>query len=632
MMAHWLADITKLFTAKSHNLADLARVVGYDPETFYQGTLSESEIRRRVLNTPIVVQEMQFEEFSGNLGLAIVGITSATNLRHPKSLSAIVFENEFELQEAYFQGKLDRDFAAVLRLSDYGQAKREKIGLLLPVMELLQAEGFDVAVLIDAIVTEAATSVPTAFNFAENASMGGRIGTIKDGDKIMFDWGSRRLDVVVTPVELEKRQLEPVATSPYAFGVGQSASETKYASLKQTIARQGQYLATLGVRFPEIRRKRNKISASYMNIFYNICLILNKALETEAFAPLHGDLDLAQALFEIQSQTFEFSKGGLSLRMYDTAIHGAETCLKISQKLRDADYSTKEGLIFRAKTFQLLGLIYAGREDSRSSIHAFKDAISELRESNYERDRGNQDLLAEIKRNLAKQLIAERRYENAYGELGEAEEALRDLREVADHPPRDIVRSLLRIHEDQVFIDRILDRPDEALFHANSAVALCESETRSEPLDRWSLDALARAYRLSAEAHELAREMSSSLKDLVASLSVEASALSVMSPSQRRLDRFQSSVRRLLNSATRYKGVDHRTRKIAEAIETKLGRESYENDFPGLMDGLLSLEAEEKSVLPDAVMHLRRRTPLEDLIWREEQRHLSSADIDTSAE
>ncbi|RDL46291.1 Phosphogluconate dehydratase [Ensifer sp. M14] len=632
-MAHWLADITKLFTAKSHNLADLARVVGYDPETFYQGTLPEGEIRRRVLNTPLVVRELQFEEFSGNLGLAIVGLTSAGNMRHSASLPAIVFENELDLQEAYFQGKLDRDFAAVLRLSDYGQAKREKVSLLVPVLELLQAEGFGVAVLVDAIVTEVATTVPTAFNFAENASMGGRIGTIKDGDEIMFDWSSRRLNVLVTPIELEKRQLEPVAdrASPYAFRFGQSTSETKYASVKQTIVRQAQYLSTLGVRFPEIRRNRNKISTSYMNIFHNICFILNRALESDSFAPIHGDFDLAQVLFEIQAQVFEFSKAGLSLRMYDSALHGAETCIKIAKILGDADFSASDGRVFTARTLQLLGLIHAGREDSRNSIYAFKGAIRELRESNYERDYGNQDLLAEIKRNLAKQLIAERRYEDAYVELGEAEEALRYLREVTNHPPRDIVRSLLRIHEDQVLLDRIQGRPDEALFHANAAVALCESGTRREPVDRWSLDALARAYRLSAEAHELAQEVSSSLKDLIASLSVEASALSVMSPSQRRLDRFQSSVRRLLNSATRYKDFDHRTREIVEAIENNLGRVSYEDDFPGLMDGLLNLEAEEKSVLPESVMHLRRRTPLEDLIWKEEQRRLGSTDIDTSA-
>lgn len=618
-MAHWLEDITKLFTAKSHNLADLAKIVGYDPETFYKGTLSASEIKRRVLQSPIVAQESFLEEFSGNLGLAIVNVTADTASRSRNRLPAIVFENELSLQNAYFQGELNKDFAAVLRMSDYGQAKREKISLLIPVLEILQAEGFDVAILIDAIVVEAATTVTAAFNFDENASMGGRVGSIRDGDIIAFDWENSTLDVALPAADLEKRQLEPFAKLSVDFQFGQGSRRgVKFLPAYQVIDQQEENLAILSRKFSSARRSRGRLSKSYINIFHNICRILEKSLDAKTIAPERGEFRAENLFVELQNRLNEFSKSALSMRMYDAALIGIDVSLKVLELSRDTDLFSLGGAHKRAMSLRLLGQVQAARKDNVAAIRAFRDAIDELREHTYDGRSEYNQLFADIKRSLAKLEMLNGQLERAYQDLSEAETAMRGE---IDHSPvrADLILTLIRVYEEKLQIDKIWDRPDEAIYHATEAVKLCEASLETHDVDRRLLECLARSYRLMADAQDLTGNSDDSLIALLSALSVEATALSVAKRYPRRHERFHAQIRRLLKAAARLRGHNNQVAKLAGTILSTFADATHANDTVQAISGLRRLEASFADLLPNPVNELRRELPLEEFIWRGEQ-------------
>lgn len=615
-MAHWLEDITKLFTARTHNLADLAKIVGYDPETFYEGTLSESEIRQRVLQTPIVAQETFLEEFSGNLGLAIVSVTADAASRSRNRLPAIVFENELSLQEAYFQGTLKEDFVAVLRLSDYGQAKRESISLLIPVLEILEAEGLDVAILIDAIVVEAATTLTAAFNFDENASMGGRIGSIRDGDIIAFDWENSTLDVILPATELERRQLEPISKFAVDFHFGErSRGSSRPSSAYQVIDQQEENLSILRRKFSSARRSRGRLSKSYINVFHNICRILENSLDTGVLAPERGDMRAESLFLEVQDRLREFSKSALSMQMFDAALAGVEVGLRLLDLLKDIELFRHGEPGRRVTCLRLLGQIHAARADNLAAIQAFRDAIDELREHSYEGRSDYNLMFADIKRSLAKLEMSNGQLERAYGDLMEAEEAMRV--EVERSPVRsELSFTMVRIYEGIFQINEILDRPDEAVHFATEAVKLCERSLESLNADRRNLECLARSYRLMADAQELIGNGKGSFVALLAALSLEATVLLMGSLNARRLDRFQAQLRRFVKSTARLRDQGNQETNLAEAIVTTFVGPAGANDIVQAVEGLRRLEAAFADLLPNSVSELRRGLPLEELIWK----------------
>lgn len=617
-MAHWLEDITKLFTAKTHNLADLAKIVGYDPETFYEGTLSASEIRQRVLQTPIVAQETFLEEFSGNLGLAIVNVTADAASRSRNRLPAIVFENELSLQDAYFQGELNKDFVAVLRMSDYGQAKRESISLLIPVLEILEAEGFDVAILIDAIVVEAATTLTAAFNFDENASMGGRIGSIRDGDAIAFDWENSTLDVVLPAKELEKRQLEPFSKLSVDFHFDQRGLDgTRLPSAYQVIGQQEKNLAILTRKFSSARRSRGRLSKSYINIFHNVCRVLEKFLDAETLAPERGDFRAEIMFVELLDRLIEFSKRALSMRMYDAALMGIDVCLKVLGLSKDTELLVG-GAHRRAMSLRLLGQIHTAREDNLAAIRAFRDAIGELRKHRYEGHSEYNQLFADIKRSLAKLEMSNGQLERAYQDLSEAEEVIR-VEIDGSWVRADPTLTLIRIYEEKVQINKIWDRPDEALHQADEAVRFCEASLEYLEADRRNLECLARAYRLMADAQDLAGNSIGSLIALLSALSLEAIILSVVKRSPRRHERFRAQIRRLVRAAARLRDENIQDGNFTEAILTTFVGLNSSNDTVEAVQGLRQLEESFADLLPNSVNELRRELPLEEFISKVEQ-------------
>ena len=180
MREHWLKRIPDIFASESDDLKELARIAGYDPKTFYRGTLPEDQIEQ------LFGQQVRSDEngdggyvhIQGDLGIASAWLPVGTdNL----TVQVQVFQNEIALLEHYFNGKFDGDVVAVV-LSPLHIDKSLKN--LTPALELLQRKGFSVLLMIEGPITLPETPIPVIANFAEKASRNGVFGTLSEGDFI----------------------------------------------------------------------------------------------------------------------------------------------------------------------------------------------------------------------------------------------------------------------------------------------------------------------------------------------------------------------------------------------------------------------------------------------------------------
>jgi phosphogluconate dehydratase len=142
---------------------------------------------------------------TGNMGQAIIKVSAVKPERRIVEAPAIVFEGQDELQAAFREGKMERDFDAVIRYQGPKANGMPELHKLTPTLGLLQDRGFQVALVTDGRMSGASGKVPAAIHVTPEALEGGIIAKIRDGDMIRLDAEAGTLDVLVEMGELEAR-------------------------------------------------------------------------------------------------------------------------------------------------------------------------------------------------------------------------------------------------------------------------------------------------------------------------------------------------------------------------------------------------------------------------------------------
>ncbi|CDZ31670.1 Phosphogluconate dehydratase [Neorhizobium galegae bv. officinalis] len=156
----------------------------------------------------------------GNLGKAVIKISAVKAERHIVEAPAIVFHDQHGLQEAFKRGELNRDFIAVVRFQGPKANGMPELHRLTPPLGVLQDRGFKVALVTDGRMSGASGKVPAAIHITPEASDGGPIAKIKDGDMIRLDAVAGTLEVLVDAAEFEARTAVVVDLSDNEFGMG----------------------------------------------------------------------------------------------------------------------------------------------------------------------------------------------------------------------------------------------------------------------------------------------------------------------------------------------------------------------------------------------------------------------------
>ena len=159
----------------------------------------------------------------GNLGRSVVKISAVPEDRHIIEAPAIVFDSQEELLQAFDRGELERDFIAVVRFQGPKANGMPELHKLTPPLAVLQNKGFMVAIVTDGRMSGASGKIPAAIHLSPEASAGGAIAKIRDGDIIRLNAAVGTLNALVdedTWAEREAVALSDAKRHHNSHGIG----------------------------------------------------------------------------------------------------------------------------------------------------------------------------------------------------------------------------------------------------------------------------------------------------------------------------------------------------------------------------------------------------------------------------
>ena len=156
--------------------------------------------------------------FEGQLGEAVMKISSVKPEHRLIEAPALVFEDQDDLLTAYKAGELERDFVAVIRFQGPKANGMPELHKLTPSLSVLQDKGFRVALVTDGRMSGASGKVPAAIHVTPEAASGGPIAKVRNGDVIRIDADKGELVLLVDQAEFDARVSSTGPKTPDTFG------------------------------------------------------------------------------------------------------------------------------------------------------------------------------------------------------------------------------------------------------------------------------------------------------------------------------------------------------------------------------------------------------------------------------
>jgi phosphogluconate dehydratase len=159
----------------------------------------------------------------GNLGRAVIKVSSVPADRLVVEAPALVFDSQEDMLEAFAAHRLDRDAVVVVRFQGPRANGMPELHKLTPPLGALQKKGFRVALVTDGRMSGASGQVPAAIHVSPEVLAGGALGKVRDCDLVRVDAIAGRLDALVDAVEWEARvapRLGPEAIDGNGHGLG----------------------------------------------------------------------------------------------------------------------------------------------------------------------------------------------------------------------------------------------------------------------------------------------------------------------------------------------------------------------------------------------------------------------------
>ncbi len=158
---------------------------------------------------------------AGNLGRAVIKTAplkdgADTIVEAP----AVVFDDQFELLNAFQQGLLDKDLVAVVRFQGPQAIGMPELHKLITPLSIVMDRGYKAALVTDGRLSGASGKVPAAIHVVPETFCGGLLAKVQDGDIIRIDARKGTLELQVSEEELAKRDYAEAHLRPHRGGVG----------------------------------------------------------------------------------------------------------------------------------------------------------------------------------------------------------------------------------------------------------------------------------------------------------------------------------------------------------------------------------------------------------------------------
>ena len=151
----------------------------------------------------------------GNLGNAVVKISSVQESERSIEAPAKVFHSQSEVKAAFAAGQLNHDCVVVLRFQGPAANGMPELHGLAPIFEALRSFGNRIALLTDGRLSGASGSILSAIHLSPEAASNGPISFIQDGDIITIDSNRGLLSI-----EADFTGREPAIAPKFEPGLG----------------------------------------------------------------------------------------------------------------------------------------------------------------------------------------------------------------------------------------------------------------------------------------------------------------------------------------------------------------------------------------------------------------------------
>ncbi|MBO4120121.1 phosphogluconate dehydratase [Cupriavidus gilardii] len=158
---------------------------------------------------------------SGNLGRGVIKVSAVAPEHRIVEAPARVFDSQQALQDAFTRGELDRDVIVVVRFQGPNANGMPELHRLTPPLGALQDAGHRVALVTDGRMSGASGKVPAVIHVGPEATAGGPLSRVRDGDLLRVDAVAGTLQWLGDPAEFAARAPAAPPQDPFAdFSLG----------------------------------------------------------------------------------------------------------------------------------------------------------------------------------------------------------------------------------------------------------------------------------------------------------------------------------------------------------------------------------------------------------------------------
>jgi len=157
---------------------------------------------------------------TGNLGKSVIKVSAVKPKNRVVEARARVFHSQEGMQAAFRNGELTGDVVVVVRFQGPKSVGMPELHKLTPQLGILQDRGHKVALLTDGRMSGASGKVPAAIHMTPEASDGGAIAKIRDGDLIRLDANEGTLNFLGDEREFFSRTPATEDLRPQHYGMG----------------------------------------------------------------------------------------------------------------------------------------------------------------------------------------------------------------------------------------------------------------------------------------------------------------------------------------------------------------------------------------------------------------------------
>lgn len=169
---------------------------------------------------------------TGNLGRAVMKTSALAEPECKIKAPAVVFEDQYALDEAFNKGLLNKDCIVVVRFQGPAAIGMPELHRLTPPLGVLQDKGFHVALVTDGRMSGASGKVPAAIHLTPEAFKGGLIGKIKTDDIIELNTVTGEMILHVPQSELNAREQACIDLTQSHQGMGREL----FAGMRSTLS------------------------------------------------------------------------------------------------------------------------------------------------------------------------------------------------------------------------------------------------------------------------------------------------------------------------------------------------------------------------------------------------------------